>query len=133
MARKSKFELIKKVEKTPRIELSTKNFLELLEVVKPDLPRDRIMGGKFLTFAVGENYNIFITDKFHADLSEKYGVDLDTTLTEGNFRVIKGNVDVLFKPAVYQPNPGFHGNGKELESLKDAVRVKLFELIKKDF
>lgn len=121
------------MERMPRIELTTQNFLELLKVVEPDISRDRIMGGKFLTFAVNENYNIFITDKFHADLSEKYGVDLDRTLTEGNFRVLEGKVNVLFKPAVYQPNPGFNGNSKELENLKDAVKVKLFEFIRKDF
>ena len=91
---------------------------------------EQLRNGKFHTFAVDENFNIFISDKFHVHIAEQQGINLDTTLIEGNLRIgTDGKIEIIFKTAVYQPVPGFKGSAEELARLQEATKNKIESFI----
>lgn len=71
-------------------------------------------------FSVSENFTVFVTSQMHEHLSNAYGVDPDRTLTEGYiiFNDDESIKRIIFKPAIYQPNPAFKGNPEELKNYK---------------
>ena len=86
------------------------------------------------SFAVTENFRVYITSSTHERLSGAYGVDLDRTLTEGylSFDETGRLKEVRFKPPFYQKQPAFGGDLKRIEQLKSAVRTKIKEALSED-
>jgi hypothetical protein len=108
---------------------SPENYESLLEVKFANASFEDLKNEGTFTFAVTETFTIFITRGFHASLVDNYGVDLDRTLTEGYITSVPGMPPrVEFKPAIYQPIPGFKGTPQELSLLQAGVRNKIYNV-----
>lgn len=91
---------------------------------------DTIIGKELvLRFSVSENYTIFITSGSHENLLHSYGVDPETTLTEGYifFDDAHEISRINFKTDNYQTNPAFKETPEKLALLKKAVEELLKE------
>lgn len=113
-------------------EISIEQYEELLDVKLTDVTGNELREpGKFFVFAVTPNFTIFISKTSHYFLAEKHGVDLDSTLTEGNIIIHKdGTSEILLKNDRYQPIPGFRGTSRELHLFKQGVKSKLESFLK---
>ncbi|MBU1202699.1 hypothetical protein KKH39_01510 [Patescibacteria group bacterium] len=101
------------------------DYKALLKLRKVDIDREQ----RTWVFSVTENFTIFITSKFHKGLSDNYGVDPDSTLTEGYIKFDEqGNIEKInFKNPVYQPAPAFKTNNIDLFKLQRAVEEMIME------
>jgi hypothetical protein len=97
------------------------NYEQLLEIRLVDMDKEKKYNS--LKFAVTGNYVIFVTSRYHEHLMTDYGVDLESTLTEGDIKFTdKGKIEkISFKHPIYQKIPGFTGSPAELTKLQDAV------------
>jgi len=128
-------------------------FEKLLSIDTTDIDLNDFKNKNHFVFAVTPEYKILLSKKSHEHLFEKYGVDLDRTLTEGYLNVydkmdekdrdyLRGlfttyendKVIITFKSSMYQLTPGFKGTPEELSNLKFAIRNKIFDfLVKNNF
>ena len=68
-------------------EISAEDYESLLNVRLADITSQDLKRDSWFTFSLAENYTLYITDKDHVSLSENHGINLNTTLTEGYFKI----------------------------------------------
>jgi len=99
---------------------------DILQIIVVEMTEETMKNPGTYVFAVTPEFSIFICNKSHQFLAEKYGVRLDDTLTEGYIRVTEDkNIVITCKEAIYQPRPGFRGSDEEFSVLKTAVKNKI--------
>ncbi|MFA6446380.1 MAG: hypothetical protein WCW14_04005, partial [Candidatus Paceibacterota bacterium] len=120
-------------EKLTDVEMSAENYEDLLIVKFPDLTLNELKDSdKTFLFSVTPEFNIYISNGTHDYMCERYGINPDTTLTEGYLRLLppdKKN-EIIFKTDRYQPVPGFRGSPNELHNLQIAVVNKIKSCLK---
>lgn len=110
-------------------DISVEQYENLLSIRLTDITKKDFIEGRWFVFAVTPEMTIYITDRNHEFLFEAYGVNLDTTLTDG-YVELKANqeVEITLKPSTSQKIPQFRGSGKEFSNFKQAVENKIATL-----
>ncbi len=132
------------MEKIPETTQTVEFFEKVLNINTTDINMDEFKKNKSFVFGVTPEYNILLSNVSHNYLEEKYGLDLDRSLTEGYLIVsdkdevsfkkfggikINKNTYIMFKADRYQPVPGFKGSPEEFSNLKTAIKNKILDFI----
>jgi len=125
------------IEKESRIEtrseISVEQYESLLTIRLTDITKNDFIEGRWFAFSVTPEMTIYITDRNHEFLFGSYGVDLDTTLTEGYVKIeADGETDISLKPDTYQKISQWQSLGRELSNFKQAVENKIAKFVKNE-
>ncbi len=98
---------------------------DLVRVKVVDFSREKLKEKDIFVFSVTPDFTVYLSDRTHEFLAEKYGVDRDTALTEGYVDTREKPPKIQFKFHPFQPYPGFTVTKEDLLLLQEAIQKNI--------